>query len=139
MACDGVREKRKNPEASKKTETPLRAADPSWSQTFKILWSSLRKAGGNMRSVEITVVTYPILLSGQQNPNFVQVSGGDSLTPGYHSMLTNMTQGNLLGSFLCSYEKEAVKEKLSAPLLTLAACLQAWYKDVRIGAVAAIL
>lgn len=50
-----------------------------------------------MRSVEITVVTYPLLLSGQQNPNFVQVSGGDSLTPGYHSMLTNMTQGNLLG------------------------------------------
>lgn len=38
-----------------------------------------------MGSVAITMVIQPSLLSCQENPDFVQVSGGDPLTSGYHS------------------------------------------------------
>lgn len=43
------------------------------------------------------MVTHPTLLSCQQNPNFVQISGGEPLTPEYHFTLTNITWENLLG------------------------------------------
>lgn len=49
------------------------------------------------------------------------------------------TGGSAGESFLCSYEKQALKDKLSAPLLIPASSLQAWCKDVMIGAVAAVL
>lgn len=82
------------------------------------------------------MVSYPMLLSGRQNPNSVQVSGSDSLTPGYHSLIINVTLGKVSSALV---KKRHLKKNSLLPYRPQAPRLQAWCKDVMTGAVAAIL
>lgn len=45
------------------------------------------------------------------NPNFVQVSDGDPLTLAYHSKLTNVTQGSLLGEVFSDLMKKRLLKR----------------------------
>lgn len=90
--------------ASKKTENPPRATHQLESKC-KVLQPSLREIDGNMRNVQ-SLSYLPHTASLSVSPNFVQVSDGDPLTPAFHSALTNVTQGHLLGEVFSDLMKK---------------------------------
>lgn len=76
----------------------------------------------HMMMKDITMVSYPMLLSGRRNPSSVQVSGSDSLTPGYHSLIINVTLGKVSSALV---KKRRLKKNCLLPYRPLLpACKQ---------------